>query len=234
MVLREALHPGPSFVVDEQDGDALGGLDKEDARVEQVWHERRHPHRHHACRVVALLHRLFRLHLPLLLQRLLAVERHDLRQLGGPHLLARHLHRGPHAEEMDDSLAQHGEEDGRVEERLERPHRVHLLDGRGVGEGEGGDHQQPGGGDHLPLGGTGALQRERREDEGVDGRLEHHDLLLLQRREQRAPPLPNQVDNVLHRGGTRCERRGDRRIARPDHRHVAVRAHLRHLGGGIL
>ena len=68
-----------------------------------------------------------------------------------------------HRPQVDERLARHRDEDGRVEERAERALRVHLVHGRRVGEGDGGDHEQPARGDHLALRGARALERERRE-----------------------------------------------------------------------
>jgi len=73
-----------------------------------------------------------------------------------------------------------------------------ARDRRSVGECELGNHEQPGRGDHLALRGARALEREGREDVCRDETLEHHDLLLLQRRKERATSLSDQVDNVAH------------------------------------
>lgn len=60
----------------------------------------------------------------------------NLRQLVGPHLVARHVHRGVHGNQVDGGLTEEAHADGWVEERAEGPFRVHLVDGGGVREGE--------------------------------------------------------------------------------------------------
>eukprot|EP00962_Isochrysis_galbana_P010124 scaffold2805_cov215-Isochrysis_galbana.AAC.2 len=125
VVLRDALHPWPSLVVDQKHSDALRRLNQEDARVEQVGHEGRGPERHCLRHVVALLG-CGRLGFFLKLAQPLALEKVDhLLQLLGAHLIARHLDGGAHREEVESSLAEHGEKDGRVEQGAERPLRAY-------------------------------------------------------------------------------------------------------------
>ena len=113
-----------------------------------------------------------------------------------------------------------------MEERAERPHAVHLVDGRRIREGELRDHEEPRGGDHLALRGARALERERREYIGRDERFEHHDLLLLECGEEGAPPLSDEVDNVSHGGRSGGEGRGDRGVTRTHHRQPRARLRL--------
>mmetsp|Transcript_27382 Transcript_27382/g.76586 ORF Transcript_27382/g.76586 Transcript_27382/m.76586 type:complete len:723 (-) Transcript_27382:940-3108(-) len=94
---------------------------------------------------------------------------------------------------------------------------MHPLGGRGVREAQAGDRDHPLGRHHLPLRGPGALERQRGEHVRADNALQHHDLLLLQRAQQRAPSLPDEVHAVLHRRGLRREWRGDRRVTWPHH-----------------
>mmetsp|Transcript_36617 Transcript_36617/g.91309 ORF Transcript_36617/g.91309 Transcript_36617/m.91309 type:complete len:380 (+) Transcript_36617:252-1391(+) len=168
VVLRDPLHPRAPLVVDEQDGHALRRLNEEDARVEQVGQEGRRPDCHARRHPVAIVRCLLLRGLLHLAQLLAPVEGHDRRQLVGAHHLRGHVDRRAHAVEVDERLAYHAPEYGWVEEAAQGALWVHLLDRRGVREGDRGDHQQPARGDHLPLGAPRALEGERGEDVGAD------------------------------------------------------------------
>jgi hypothetical protein len=86
-----------------------------------------------------------------------------------------------------------------------------------------GDQDEPVGRHQLPLRAASALEGESGEGVRRDQRLKHHDLLLLQCRQQSASPLSDEINNRSHRRRARSEGCGNRRVARPHNRQRVLR-----------
>mmetsp|Transcript_14096 Transcript_14096/g.41995 ORF Transcript_14096/g.41995 Transcript_14096/m.41995 type:complete len:248 (+) Transcript_14096:318-1061(+) len=217
-VFEDALHPWLPLVVHEKYRDRLRRLHQEDDGVHEVGKEGLRPHLQGHGTPVLL--GLVLLDEAAALEPLPPPELRDVPQGGarppGLSLCGPLLHGGPghphgrdHAEEVDGSLPEHGDEDGRVEERAQRPHGVHAVARRRVGKGQGRRGQEPVRCHHLPFRAARALKRQGRQHVGIDDAVEHHDLLLLQGAQQRAPPLPYEINAVLDGRCLGGERRGD-------------------------
>tara|TARA_B110000091_G_C13793313_1_gene466678 strand:+ start:1629 stop:2156 length:528 start_codon:yes stop_codon:yes gene_type:complete len=128
----------------------------------------------------------------------------------------------PHAKDMHAGLPQHADEDSGVKDTLQRTDRAHFVDRCGVTERHRRGHDQPRTRHQLTLAAATALQRQGRQDVGADDALQHHGLLLLQRVQQRAPALTNQIDGALDRRLPRRKGGGDGSVTRSNHCRVST------------
>mmetsp|Transcript_12071 Transcript_12071/g.52005 ORF Transcript_12071/g.52005 Transcript_12071/m.52005 type:complete len:369 (+) Transcript_12071:1070-2176(+) len=103
-----------------------------------------------------------------------------------------------HAPEVDDQLASQREEVGGVEDGSQRSDVRQRVHWRRVGERQRSCGERRAGRDHLVIATADAVEVEHREGVGADQAGEHENLLHLDRRHERAPTLPDDVDRAAN------------------------------------